>query len=42
MSDTRRRLKQEMFSDVSGVVTLKNMAILGLAGITGYLLAGRK
>ncbi len=41
MSDTRRRLKQEMFSDVSGVFTLKNMAILGLAGITGYLIAGR-
>lgn len=38
---TRRKLKQEMFSDVSGVVTLKNMAILGLAGITGYLIAGR-
>lgn len=41
MSDTRRRLKQEMFSDVSGVFTLKNMAVLGLAGITGYLIAGR-
>ena len=42
MGSTRRKLKQEMFSDVSGVVTLKNMAILGLAGITGYLIAGRK
>ena len=41
MGSTRRKLKQEMFSDVSGVVTLKNMAVLGLAGITGYLIAGR-
>jgi len=36
---TRRKLKQEMFSDVSGVVNTKNMAIVGIAGIIGYLLA---
>ena len=38
-SSTRRKLKQEMFSDVSGVVNTKNMAIVGIAGIVGYLLA---
>lgn len=39
ISSTRRKLKQEMFSDVSGVVNTKNMAIVGIAGIIGYLLA---
>ena len=38
-SSTRRKLKQEMFSDVSGVVNTKNMAIVGITGIVGYLLA---
>ena len=36
------KLKQEMMSDVSGVVTLKNMLIVGVSGFIGYLIAGRK
>jgi len=42
MGSTRRKLKQEMMSDVSGVVTLKNMLIVGVSGFIGYLIAGRK
>jgi hypothetical protein len=38
ISSTRRKLKQEMFSDVSGVVNVKNMAILGITGFIGYWL----
>jgi hypothetical protein len=39
---TRQKIKKEMFSEVSSLMTLKNLAVLTAAGMAGYLIAGRK
>jgi hypothetical protein len=39
---TRQKIKKEMFSEISSLMTLKNLAVLTAAGMAGYLIAGRK
>jgi hypothetical protein len=40
LGSTRQKLKKEMFSEVPS--SLKNLGVLSIAGIAGYLIAGRK